>query len=143
MLDITRSNVSKPLVTTMNYTAHDPHIWIEYDEREREQGDDGVNWDEHISRTARGGGRMELHLMVIQDGRGWKVRRLMFPQRSDRPSFHEGFLRILREESTDMQEEFHQLLASGENPLNWSRSCEQLADRESRPDSNLRIYTVQ
>jgi hypothetical protein len=39
-----------------------------------------------------GGGRMELHLLIVRDGN--KPRRWMLPQRSDRSVVHEGLIRI-------------------------------------------------
>lgn len=60
-----------------------------------------VLWDEHVARAARSGGRMELHLMVVIEGN--RMRRMMFPQRSDTSAFHDELIRILNEVPPDSE----------------------------------------
>ncbi|KAJ7155634.1 hypothetical protein C8R46DRAFT_1356107 [Mycena filopes] len=55
-------------------------------------------WDERTARAARSHGRMELHVMIIQDASmGLFPRELLIPQRSDRAGFHAGLVEMLWE----------------------------------------------
>ncbi|KAJ6553296.1 hypothetical protein B0H19DRAFT_1156114 [Mycena capillaripes] len=114
-----RSAPSNPPVTVLDYTQGYPRMFI--DAANAQQADDEnhqVHWDEHIARCMRSHGRMELHLMIVKDGPGsWPTgRRVMLPQRSDRPSLHDGLLQVFREhEENDVQPKVRELLEANES----------------------------
>ncbi|KAJ7772376.1 hypothetical protein B0H16DRAFT_1714569 [Mycena metata] len=113
-----RAHPSHPLATAMNYTdGHPATMWVADAYWEREEDlEQQARWDRHIDRVARSAGRMELHVMVIQDGR--RARRLIFPQRSDRRSFHTGLLEVLgKPEESSRPQEIQRLLVSSESVL--------------------------
>ncbi|KAJ7772353.1 hypothetical protein B0H16DRAFT_1769148 [Mycena metata] len=97
-LSFTRQNAqahpSHPLVIVMNYTdGHPATMWVADAYWEREEDlEQQARWDRHIDRVARSAGRIELHVIVIQDGR--RARRLIFPQRSEGRSFYAGLLEV-------------------------------------------------
>lgn len=110
-----RERPSKPLITIMDYTQGDAQMRVRFLKDERAQDHDfDVQWDEHISRAARSGGCMELHLMLVRDGT--KIRRIMFPQRSESSALHDGLMRIFSEVPQDYegQEEILELLEANE-----------------------------
>ncbi|KAF7347034.1 MYND-type domain-containing protein [Mycena venus] len=108
-----QKNPSHPLVTIMDYTNGKPTMRVEDVYWQRDEDElRHVHWDDHISRVARGRhGRMELHLMVVLDGpKNWRhVRRLMIPQRSDRPSFREGLVRIFTQPELEGKNDFERI----------------------------------
>lgn len=110
-LSYMRESPSEPLITVIDYTRNDADISVKLLKDERaEDRDSDVLWDEHISRAARSGGRMELHLLRILDGN--KTRRIMFPQRSESSVLHDGLMRIFSDvsEAGDGLEKIWQLL---------------------------------
>ncbi|KAK7035792.1 MYND-type domain-containing protein [Favolaschia claudopus] len=70
-----------PLVVVFDHTGIGLFTKASTAREEREKDVNGeVLWDEHISRVQRSRGRMELHLIMVRDGK--RKRRYMFPQRS-------------------------------------------------------------
>ncbi|KAF7371451.1 MYND-type domain-containing protein [Mycena sanguinolenta] len=118
--DTMRRDPSDILVTVLDYSANGyPRLHIEGLAQLRADDERGaVYWEEHIARAARSRGRMELHLMLVRDGPGSdrvhrRKRWLMFPQRSEHPSFHHALLQIFRHrEETDETETVAQLMNS-------------------------------
>jgi hypothetical protein len=101
LANLIEGKTSTQLVTTIDYSSGRPRKFIASLDGLRD-GDNAqhVNWDEHSARLARSHGRMDLHLMIIRDfaGKGpVRGRRIMFPQHSDGPSLHDGFLRIFKQ----------------------------------------------
>lgn len=91
-----RERPSEPLITILDYTLPRPEISVDFLENARElDTHDEVHWHEHVSRAARSGGRMELHLMFVVDGN--VTRPVMFPQRAESAVLHDGLVRISRE----------------------------------------------
>lgn len=90
-------------------------MWIAdaYWERE-ENTEQQSRWDRQITRVGRSSGRMELHVMLVQDGSG--ARRFIFPQRSDERSFHSGLLVevLAHPEECDGSKAIQELLAASE-----------------------------
>ncbi|KAJ7155633.1 hypothetical protein C8R46DRAFT_1356106 [Mycena filopes] len=81
-------------------------------------GEQDIPWDDYIRRASRSAGRMELHVMIIREDVQLtpNTRVFVFPQRSDRPSFHAGLSRVLGEpEGAHTLEEVHELRAADEN----------------------------
>ncbi|KAF7334548.1 MYND-type domain-containing protein [Mycena venus] len=123
----TQTNPSNLLVTVMDYTdgysriypaTGTPKMYIDGLDGPRTEDKDGdIYWNECISRAARSRGRMELHLMVVQDGPMQWPRRLMFPQRSECPSFHDGLAKILKEAGNTFEttKKIQQLLEADES----------------------------
>ncbi|KAJ6484653.1 hypothetical protein C8R45DRAFT_1147470 [Mycena sanguinolenta] len=109
-----------PFVTVMDYRQGRPVMHIHTlsavrDGDEKEQ----IYWEEHVSRMARSGGRIELHMMLFQDGISFEkritpCRRVMFPQWSDRPAFHGYLRRILEEGKNDVDEQLAELRAESD-----------------------------
>jgi hypothetical protein len=120
LVDLIEGKTSTQLVTTVNYSSGRPHKFITSLDGhcDRDKGYH-VNWDEHSARLARSYGQMDLHLMIIRDlsGKGpVGGRRVMFPQRSDRPSLHDGLLRIFKQpEGIDARKAIQELLAANES----------------------------
>ncbi|KAJ6544514.1 hypothetical protein B0H19DRAFT_1267776 [Mycena capillaripes] len=122
-----QTNPSNLFVTVMDYTdgysrmhpaTGTPKMYIDGLDGPRTEDKDGdIYWNECIPRAARSRGRMELHLMIFQDGPMQWPRRLMFPQRSERPSFHDGLAKILKEpaDTFDTAEKIQRLLEANEN----------------------------
>ncbi|KAJ7131891.1 hypothetical protein C8R43DRAFT_956849 [Mycena crocata] len=103
------------LLTVIDYShGCSPYITLSGPYGQESQDEDGdVHWEEHKARTARSFGRMDLHLMIFRDGT--RKRRLMFPQRSDRPGMHHGLLRLIKQQTgPDLQDEVQRLLAVDE-----------------------------
>ncbi|KAJ7323327.1 hypothetical protein DFH08DRAFT_817901 [Mycena albidolilacea] len=113
MRQTVQKNPSHPLVTIMDYTDGKPMMRVEDVYWQREEDElCHVHWDEHISRMAHSRhGRMELHLMIVLDGpKNWRhVRRLMFSQRSDRPSFREGLVHIFTQPELEGKNDFERI----------------------------------
>ncbi|KAK6983804.1 hypothetical protein R3P38DRAFT_3459239 [Favolaschia claudopus] len=87
-----------PLVTVVDYRKGHPSAYIT-DANSARAGDlhNQINWDDHIARAARSGGRIELHLIRAQHGYSdGSERLLMMPQYSESPAIHQGLLDILR-----------------------------------------------
>ncbi|KAJ7624096.1 hypothetical protein DFH06DRAFT_1142650 [Mycena polygramma] len=113
LLALMQANPGKPIVSMVDYW--DGKITPEFKllEQQRAADENGdVCWDEYAARAARSAGRMELHLMLVWDGA--VLRQIMFPQRSDRPTLHDGFVRISRdivgvdEQRKEMQKVMHE-----------------------------------
>ncbi|KAJ6569095.1 hypothetical protein B0H19DRAFT_1232080 [Mycena capillaripes] len=125
--EIAQTNPSNLFVTVMDYTdgysrmypaTGIPKMYIDGLDGPRTDDKDGdIYWNECISRAARSRGRMELHLMIVRDGPMQWPRRLMFPQRSEHPSFHDGLAKILKEpaDTFDTAEKIQQVLEANEN----------------------------
>ncbi|KAJ6553154.1 hypothetical protein B0H19DRAFT_1263558 [Mycena capillaripes] len=81
----------------------------------REDKDRDVCWAEHVARAARSRRRMELHLRIFSDGD--RLRRWMFPSRSDHSTLYDGMTRTLHEvpRDSDGQEEIEALLGANED----------------------------
>ncbi|KAJ6472693.1 hypothetical protein C8R47DRAFT_723116 [Mycena vitilis] len=101
------------LVTVLDYRDGRPTMWVEFAK------DDPVYERVHLdvfARAARSRGLMELHFVIL-NSLPWAPygrRGIMFPQRSDRPAFNEGYLRTLKDDAIDdahTQEEVERLLA--------------------------------
>ncbi|KAJ6484659.1 hypothetical protein C8R45DRAFT_1147477 [Mycena sanguinolenta] len=115
-----RDLTQHPFVTVMDYRQGRPVMHIHTlsavrDGDEKEQ----IYWEEHVSRMARSGGRIELHMMLFQDGISFEkritpCRRVMFPQWSDRPAFHGYLRRILEEGKNDVDEQLAELRAESD-----------------------------
>ncbi|KAJ7080232.1 hypothetical protein C8R44DRAFT_992500 [Mycena epipterygia] len=106
-----RKRPSEPLITVLDYTRGGAELYVSRLAYERGQDIKGeVNWDEHIGRANRSGGRMELHLMVVLDGK--IKRRRMFPQRSSSSGLTDGLIRISKEvpEGSEATREIQALL---------------------------------
>ncbi|KAJ7629331.1 hypothetical protein B0H17DRAFT_1150625 [Mycena rosella] len=54
-----------------------------------------VNWDEHVARAARSGGRMVLHAMAVKHGEQQRLK--MFPLRSNSSALQDGLIRLAKE----------------------------------------------
>ncbi|KAJ7655827.1 hypothetical protein DFH06DRAFT_1473988 [Mycena polygramma] len=107
------------IVTVLDYRYGRPKSWVEFAKHESES--DPMYKHVHrdiLVRAARSRGRMELHLVML-NSLPWaplERRGFMFPQRSDRPAFNEGYLRILKDDGIDdAQEEVERLLAATED----------------------------
>ncbi|KAJ6586213.1 hypothetical protein B0H19DRAFT_431311 [Mycena capillaripes] len=105
-----RTHPGDPILQTVDYVRRYPKRYIDPLEKERARDKHGdVCWEEHVTRAARSGGRMELHLMRVWDGN--RTRRWMFPRRSDCSTLHNGLIRILHDiHSDDAREEVKKLL---------------------------------
>ncbi|KAF8160430.1 hypothetical protein K438DRAFT_2071018 [Mycena galopus ATCC 62051] len=116
------ANELDPFVTVMDYTHGEPTMHIDGLSRAQQRDilSHQINWGDHIARMARSGGRVELHVMVIQDGfspgrQPISHRRMMFPQRSTSPGFHTGLPRILLENGKDVKEEVERFFAANQS----------------------------
>ncbi|KAK7039967.1 hypothetical protein R3P38DRAFT_2902679 [Favolaschia claudopus] len=87
-----------PLVTVVDYRKGHPSAYItDANSARAEDLHKQINWDDHIARAARSGGRIELHLIRAQHGYSDNSERLlMMPQYSESPAVHQGLLDILR-----------------------------------------------
>ncbi|KAJ7504795.1 hypothetical protein B0H11DRAFT_2187157 [Mycena galericulata] len=114
-----RERPSEPLVTVIDYTRGNAHMFVKFlaDERADDKNSD-ILWEEHILRAAKSGGRMELHLLRVRDGD--RTRRIMFPQRSDSSVLPDGLAHILSGLSEDPEgvEEIQELLAANDDLVN-------------------------
>ncbi|KAJ7132655.1 hypothetical protein C8R46DRAFT_1201809 [Mycena filopes] len=93
--------LNEPLVTLLNYAGGtaDPAMSFEFPRGIRSlYGEQNIPWDEYIRRARRSGGRMELHAIVVRKGSDHLGARalhvLLFPQWSERPSFHAALARV-------------------------------------------------
>ncbi|KAJ7156380.1 hypothetical protein C8R46DRAFT_1356043 [Mycena filopes] len=93
--------LNEPVVTLLNYAGGtaDPAMSLEFPRGIRSlYGEQNIPWDEHIRRAGRSGGRIELHAIVVRHGSTHLGTRalhvLMFPQWSERPSFHAALARV-------------------------------------------------
>ncbi|KAJ7119223.1 hypothetical protein C8R43DRAFT_1035404 [Mycena crocata] len=99
-LEFMRERPDEPLITVFDYRLGGVAMCVRFLADERAADTTGeVDWEEHISRAARSGGLMELHLMLLRDAS--RTRRLMMPQRSDSAVLHDGLARIFREVDPD------------------------------------------
>ncbi|KAK7039992.1 hypothetical protein R3P38DRAFT_2614629 [Favolaschia claudopus] len=89
-----------PLVTVVDYRRGRPNAYItDANSVKAEDLRKQINWDDHIARATRSGGRIELHLIRAQQGDPETSERLlMMPQYSESPAVHQGLLDILRRE---------------------------------------------
>ncbi|KAK7002186.1 hypothetical protein R3P38DRAFT_3604967, partial [Favolaschia claudopus] len=99
---LARRHSTHPFVTVHDYTIRKPMTALsDVYSLKASDTEKQVYWDELIPRVARSGGRMELHLMVVPHRCATRTRRMrwvLFPQWSDRPAFHHGLHRLLRQE---------------------------------------------
>ncbi|KAK6978212.1 hypothetical protein R3P38DRAFT_3119988 [Favolaschia claudopus] len=99
------ANAVDPFVTVCDYTKGVLNITLR--DMKTARGEDRwkqVNWDEYTARAARSGGKMELH-MLIMPNEGGDERRVLFPQWSNRPAFHDWVLRCLQREGSNFNGE--------------------------------------
>ncbi|KAJ7131991.1 hypothetical protein C8R46DRAFT_1362601 [Mycena filopes] len=61
-----------------------------------------IDWEQHVDRANRSGGRMSLHIMRIPDGK--RIRRWMLPLRFDSSALHDGLLGILKTLPPDVED---------------------------------------
>ncbi|KAF7371458.1 MYND-type domain-containing protein [Mycena sanguinolenta] len=114
--DLAQTSQCDPFATIMDYGVREsPQLHLEGISRlQGLRPSLPIHWEEHIGRMRRSHGRMELHLMMIPDGFGFSMnpaRMVIFPQRSDRPTFHERVRQILQAAGNDVQEEIRHALA--------------------------------
>ncbi|KAJ7655832.1 hypothetical protein DFH06DRAFT_1200993 [Mycena polygramma] len=106
------------LVTVLDYRDGRPTMWVEFAKHEDPMYE-RVHRDV-FARAARSRGRMELHRVMLNSlpWAPFERRGVVFPQRSDRPAFNDGYLRILKDHGIDdahAQEEVERLLAATED----------------------------
>ncbi|KAF7373735.1 MYND-type domain-containing protein [Mycena sanguinolenta] len=83
-----------PPVVVFDHTGNSLRTTVVTATEERARDVDGdVLWDEHIARVKRSGGRMELHLLIVRDGK--RRRRYMFSQRRDSSVVQDGLMNIV------------------------------------------------
>ncbi|KAJ6472701.1 hypothetical protein C8R47DRAFT_1221714 [Mycena vitilis] len=104
------------LVTVLDYRDGRPKMWFDFAKHEDPMYE-RVHQDV-FARAARSRGRMELHFVML-NSLPWaplERRGFMFPQRSHRPAFNDGYLQILKGDGTDgAQEQVERLLAAGKD----------------------------
>ncbi|KAJ7648785.1 hypothetical protein DFH06DRAFT_1423525 [Mycena polygramma] len=131
-LQLMRAHPGEPLVSVLDYrniidscgsdleiTTRAPvREWVMTLALARECDSDGdICWDEYVSRAARSGGRMELRIIRISDS--GRMRCWMFPKRTERPTLHDGLIRISNQDLSGSEElkEVENLLEATEKPL--------------------------
>jgi hypothetical protein len=81
--------------TVFDYTGPRPTIKV-VDVRElSDPGYAAPYHGEHVARAARSGGRMELHVAGMWDGK--EVRPRLFPMRSNLPRLHDTLVRLSKD----------------------------------------------
>ncbi|KAJ6484687.1 hypothetical protein C8R45DRAFT_1075151 [Mycena sanguinolenta] len=122
--ELAQTSQSDPFITVVDYGFRDsPRLALEGISRLRDIQSLPIHWEEYIARMTRSHGRMELHLMIVPEGftfsgssAGPQVRYLMFPQRSERPAFHESVRRLFHADGSNVQEDhIRRLLIASDN----------------------------
>ncbi|KAJ7704176.1 hypothetical protein B0H16DRAFT_1747751 [Mycena metata] len=112
LLPLMRTEPNEPRISVIDYTNGEatPRITLLAEERAADTHRD-VRWDDHLARAAASGGRMELRVMIVWDGK--RKRRLMFPTRSVSSEVPDELMRISREvpEDTDALDSMKKFLA--------------------------------
>jgi hypothetical protein len=106
------------LVTILDYSQGRAHIKMQtmYVESSLLPEFVHVNCIEHVSRALRSKGRMDMHMMLVPDGKGTflrsSLRPRMFPMRSDTAVLYEGVRMLAAEnpEPPNLTQRIQQLL---------------------------------
>ncbi|KAJ7497716.1 hypothetical protein FB451DRAFT_241751 [Mycena latifolia] len=85
-------------LTVFNYTSGRPVISVDSvvdsDVGRELQRYGGAEWQSAVERAARSGGRIELHVMVVADGPGTRIRHWLLPMRSANTAVHDALRRL-------------------------------------------------
>ncbi|KAJ6484678.1 hypothetical protein C8R45DRAFT_290290 [Mycena sanguinolenta] len=126
LLDLVQTSESDPFISIMDYSLRGtPSLWLSgISHMQQTHPAQHIYWEEYLARMSRSHGRMELHLMFVPDGFMFRehwvptVRLLMFPQRSERPAFHNSVRNLIQADGRNVQEaDIQQLLIAHDSVL--------------------------